>query len=181
MRLFVAVNFPEDIKDGLYEASELLKRECVKGSFSRRENYHLTLCFIGETERVSDVKRIMDGVSFDAFNITIYGLGSFRSGDGDIYWAGVKENAALSCLAAKLSSSLSGAGFKIDKKPFRPHITLGRRVKPKAGFDRGEFIKSFAPARVRVSKISLMKSERIDGILTYTEIYSVSGRGKKAL
>ncbi|MPN39367.1 hypothetical protein SDC9_186895 [bioreactor metagenome] len=44
----------------------------------------------------------------------------------------------------------------------------------KEGFDRAAFSKSLPQMSMTVNKISLMKSERIEGRLTYTEIYAKS-------
>ncbi|MBQ3378556.1 MAG: RNA 2',3'-cyclic phosphodiesterase [Clostridia bacterium] len=180
MRLFIAVNFSDEVKDKLYETAKQLKKQSAGGSFSRRENYHLTLCFIGETDRVSDVKRIMDKLSFNAFSLKLCGLGRFSSGEGAIYWIGVKENGELSDIANKLSRGLLSAGFNIDKRRFKPHITLGRRVVMRREFDLEAFGSSLWPISMNISRISLMKSERIEGRLTYTEVYGVSSDRKDA-
>ncbi len=181
MRLFIAVGLPDSIKEKLYRASVRLKEQSEKGTFSRRGNYHITLAFIGETERSDDVCRIMDALSFQRFDVETGGAGRFSSREGDIYWAGVGESRPLSQIADRLSNDLRAAGFKIDSRSFKPHITLGRRVVTRRGFDRAAFSASLSPMRFTVSRISLMKSERIDGRLTYTEIYSVSERPKDAL
>ena len=48
---------------------------------------------------------------------------------------------------------------------FRPHITLIRKAK-------GNWSEQSAPkGEMQVFRISLMKSERIDGKMVYTEIY----------
>ncbi|MBS1419651.1 MAG: hypothetical protein HP001_05445 [Oscillospiraceae bacterium] len=52
-----------------------------------------------------------------------------------------------------------------DDKPFKAHITLARGVNT----ERLPPL-TVPPARMRVSRISVMKSERVDGVLRYTEI-----------
>jgi len=47
MRLFIAINFNEKIKDRLCEMQGQLKAQTYAGNFSRRENLHLTLVFLG--------------------------------------------------------------------------------------------------------------------------------------
>ena len=63
----------------------------------------------------------------------------------------------------ELSDKLIAAGFNLDKRSI-PHITLGRRVMTK------ESPWTIRPFRETVSRIDLMKSERINGKLTYTAI-----------
>ena len=57
MRLFTAINFDDNIKDALSAAISELKARGIRGTFTLRENLHLTLVFLGETPRVSDVRR----------------------------------------------------------------------------------------------------------------------------
>ena len=65
MRLFIAINFDPETKRKLLEVQHRL-RELGKGNFSREDNLHLTLAFIGEVpmERLEDVKAAMDQVKF---------------------------------------------------------------------------------------------------------------------
>ena len=62
MRLFVAAALPESWKAALDRAARALADQGVRGNFTRRENYHLTLVFLGETDRLDDVIAAMDTV-----------------------------------------------------------------------------------------------------------------------
>ena len=48
MRLFIAILFEEKIINALTQFQDNLKAKGVKGNYSRRENLHITLAFIGE-------------------------------------------------------------------------------------------------------------------------------------
>jgi len=172
MRLFIAINFDDRIKDRLWEIAERLRENCVQGNFTRRENFHLTLVFIGETKRIVDVIQAMDKITAGPLSIKLGGLGSFQRNGGDIYWIGVERNASLLAVYSRLYEELAGAGFSIDSREYRPHLTLGREVILRDGFDKDEFSKGIPQMTVKVNKISLMKSERINGKLVYTEMYS---------
>jgi 2'-5' RNA ligase len=50
LRLFVAVNFDAETKSRLLAIQDKLKKQAVRGNFSKPENLHLTLIFIGETD-----------------------------------------------------------------------------------------------------------------------------------
>ena len=50
MRLFIAIAFPDKIKDRLKAGMDDLLRQGVRASWSRRENLHLTLEFLGELD-----------------------------------------------------------------------------------------------------------------------------------
>lgn len=173
MRLFVAVNFSEEIKDALQKDMARFAEYAVDGNFSRRQNLHLTVVFIGETEAVDKVKAAMDCIDAKQFSLYINGFGRFRRTGGDIYWRGIKPNKELEKIYGQLTKALIDSGFAIDVRPFKPHLTLGRQVVVKDGFDRYDFEKTLPKLRADVNRISLMKSERINGRLTYTEIYGI--------
>lgn len=48
MRLFIAINFPPEPVAAFVRAQDALRRASPSASFSRRENLHLTLAFLGE-------------------------------------------------------------------------------------------------------------------------------------
>jgi 2'-5' RNA ligase len=48
MRLFFAITFPDRIKTALADISQRLQAQLPSGHWTRRENYHLTLVFLGE-------------------------------------------------------------------------------------------------------------------------------------
>ncbi|MDR1042323.1 MAG: RNA 2',3'-cyclic phosphodiesterase, partial [Clostridiales Family XIII bacterium] len=52
MRLFIAINFSEEIKDALCETIADLRDASRRGRYTHRDNLHLTLAFIGESDRV---------------------------------------------------------------------------------------------------------------------------------
>lgn len=167
MRLFLAVQLSSPVKDALCQAIESLKKQSRQGNFTRRENLHLTLAFLGETSRLAAAKRVLDELEVPPpFSLTISGLGRFRREGGDIWWAGAEQNDALCDLAAQLVARLERAGFPVEKRPFKPHLTLGRQVVLQGR--PGEL----SPVGMEVDRISLMKSERLAGILTYTEVYA---------
>jgi len=174
VRLFIAINFNEEIKDKLSDIMQRLKKVALKGKFTHRENLHLTVVFIGEVapEKISSVKAAMDKLDVKSFMLSINDLGSFKRDGGDIYWIGVGKNNTLSSINDQLFTELVKAGFRIEKREYKPHLTLGRQVVVDDNFDRNRFSKSIPAMKMEVKKISLMKSERINGKLTYTEIFS---------
>ena len=146
-----------------------LKARSLRGNFSFPENLHLTLVFIGECDgrQASTIKSIMDEIIFSPIEIVIDKAGLFQRSGGDIRWAGVRENIELTGLQRSLSEKISAAGFEIDARKYSPHVTLGREVVlSRSGEDA-----PFEPFGETVSRIDLMKSERVNGKLTYAAIY----------
>lgn len=171
MRLFIAINFDQPVKDILVESIQNLKQHSKSGNFTHRENLHLTLVFIGETTKLDIIKKAMDKVDADKFILDISDFGSFKRNGGDIYWIGVEKNNTLLSIFNQLYKLISDYGFKIDNREYNPHLTFGREVILEDSFNIDEFINSLPKIQTQVKKISLMKSERINGKLTYTEIY----------
>ena len=172
MRLFIAINFSEKIKRQLAETIRELQKHAIQGSFTRKENLHLTLVFIGETQRLQDAKQAIEYIQSASFALTLEGFGRFKRNDGDIYWIGMNRSDPLADIQRQLCNVLTNMEFEIDRREFTPHLTLGRRVMLTEGFNREDFAKRIPPTTVQVERISLMKSERINGKLIYTEVYA---------
>ena len=160
MRLFVAIRFSPAVRAVLLDAMDALRRQ-GQGTFTRPENLHLTLAFLGEVEDPAPVRAALAAAcTGGAFSLTVGGLGRFE----DLWWAGVRDNERLEALALRAQDALRQAGFSVERRPWRPHITLVRRW-------RGPRPRLTVPdTSMRVERVSLMKSERVEGKLVYTEL-----------
>lgn len=172
-RLFIALLFDEETKDRLCGAAEFLASHLRGGHTTGRENLHLTLAFLGETERGAEIRRAMEEARGPAFDYRIRGSGRFPRGDGSVFWVGVAAPEELYRLYNRLSAALAAHSFRLEERPFKPHLTLGREIITDETFDPKEMEKLLPEKPLHAGKISLMKSERVAGKLTYTEIYSV--------
>ena len=169
VRLFTAITLGEQAKSQLAGTVRGLQACAVRGNFTRAENLHLTLVFIGETERLDAAKRAVRAVPVQPFTLHLEGVSKFDRRDGDIWWVGTRESAPLQAAYAAMCGALRAAGFAIEQRPYTPHLTLGRRVKMEDGFDAAAFARQVPPLDVPVARISLMESARVNGVLTYTE------------
>lgn len=163
MRLFVAICLNEAMKAALSDCAGQLKRQCSTANFTRVENLHLTLAFIGETDRPDRAQSAIEQLSFGSFDMTLSHAGHF----GDLWWVGIRENHALSALAVQVQHALRAQGFSIERRRFSPHITIARQVVSSAPI-------VLAPPRasMRVDRIALMQSTRCAGKLIYTQLYT---------
>ncbi|MDP4133228.1 MAG: RNA 2',3'-cyclic phosphodiesterase [Bacillota bacterium] len=165
MRIFAAVNFTDDFKREIKNTIESLKSQSESGNFTRDENLHLTLVFLGEARDLEKIKASMNEIDCMPFKIKLSGCSSFKRGNSSLYYASLEKNSILNEIQKQLSLSLKSKGFYIEDREFKPHITLGREVVfsgPKL---------NIKPAEMEVTKLSLMKSERLSGKLTYTEVF----------
>jgi 2'-5' RNA ligase len=162
MRLFIALQLSPEVKTVLLEAAEKLRAQARGGNFTQAENLHLTLAFIGETEKLSAARAALDEAAGRAFPMAVGGTGRF----GELWWAGIEKNPVLEKLAERVQEGLRVRGFPIERRPFRPHITLARQV----ALSR-EPILLVPHTEMTARRLSLMKSERLRGRLVYTEIH----------
>ncbi|MBQ4642972.1 MAG: RNA 2',3'-cyclic phosphodiesterase [Oscillospiraceae bacterium] len=170
MRLFTAICLDDEAKNALFLAEKAVEN-FSGGKFTLLENLHLTLVFIGETEREDEIKTALSEIEFPAFDFEISGTGTFEKG---IFWAGISENENLRNLQKTVFEKLRETGFEPEEREFVPHITLARKFRPAEDFPFGEIEKLLPENRLSAKRISLMKSENENGVLRYTEIYSVN-------
>ncbi len=167
MRLFIAIRFEKQILNELARYQAEMKGLGVTGNYSREENLHITLAFIGEYGSPDDVLDVLEQVPFRAFDISLDRVGQF----GDIFWAGIGNNPELEAYVKRLRRALSEQGIPFDKKKFSPHITLIRKA-------AGNLVKAAASADTpkghqKAVHISLMQSERGKNGMIYTEVGGV--------
>lgn len=171
MRLFVAVAPEEKIREQLCYAVDELQRAGGRGIFSSFDQLHLTLAFIGEAEQAEPVCSAMDACPGRAFSLRLGGAGCFERSGGKTLWCSVESSPVLISLQRQLSEQLYLAGFRVDTRPYLPHITLGRQVVLPEGFCLGAVSRLLPAMENSVQDIRLFSSSRVMGKLTYTELY----------
>ena len=167
MRLFVAVQLDKKMKDALRSVQNEMRRRGVEGNYTRPENLHLTLAFIGDYPDPDTVLEAMEDLRFQPFDLELKGLGSF----GELWWAGLEGSGNLEALARQLRRTLAEAAIPFDRKSFRPHVTLIRQAR----YRNDPRLDSIAvpQARMTVERISLMLSTRGKNGMIYTELGGV--------
>lgn len=95
------------------------------------DNLHLTLKFLGDVpleQTASIAAAIEEAVSTTAtFTAELQGLGAFpHLGRPTVVWAGLAEPEAMSQLAERIETALGPLGFSRERRPFHPHVTIGR-------------------------------------------------------
>ncbi|MCR5681813.1 MAG: RNA 2',3'-cyclic phosphodiesterase [Clostridiales bacterium] len=163
MRLFVAVSLTDVQRAALLTYQRALKKSAADApvNWSREENLHLTLAFIGEYPDPAPVIRALEGVHASSYALTLDGAGQF----GDVRWVGVSDGGGTVRLAGEVRRALKAAGIPFDPKPVKPHITVARKFRGEASAVLPE------PVRGEITAFSLMRSDRIDGRLRYAKIW----------
>jgi 2'-5' RNA ligase len=172
MRLFIAVNCDDEIKSRLLAIRDRIKAQSHKGNFPRPENLHLTLAFLGETpeDQIPAICAVMAKAGLPPFTVRLSRIGCFKHSGKELWWIGADESdpglSPLLELRRRLTAGLEAAGIVFDDRPFNAHITLGREIKHSAPVTLPN-----ETAALPVNRISLMQSEHIKGVLTYTEVF----------
>lgn len=132
LRTFVAV----DVSDAVRRYAESLKDElaaCLSGiHWTRRDNLHLTLKFLGdvpETELVGVCSAVQDAVcQQDPLEMECGGLGAFPDEQRPrTLWVGIRQGEeALRTLQGLIDKNLTEYGFPPERRRFHGHLTIGR-------------------------------------------------------
>ncbi len=174
MRLFTAIEFDKEVKDHISGTVTSLKEAGVRGRFLSPDNYHLTLNFIGETDRLDDIKKIMDSLpAFRPFDLTLGGVGVFKRRSGDILWLGIDNSPELYKIQRRLNRELILADFEVDTGRFKPHITLARKCRIPLEIIKDASLEEASHISFNVKKISLVRSNLTKKGAVYKEIYSI--------
>jgi len=135
IRLFTALSVPWDV-------AETLKRRqsgLPGAKWRTDEQLHVTLAFYGEVDerRADDLAVELErAATGGAFEIELKGVGAF----GDAHrshtiWAGVAPSERLGVLAGRCRSAAERAGITVERREYRPHMTLAY-LKPQTNPDR---------------------------------------------
>jgi 2'-5' RNA ligase len=168
IRTFVAVELPQEIRDRLQQLQDDLRASMPDVRWTKRGNVHLTLKFLGDVQvsRVDAITKALRDIArqFSPFAMSLAGIGAFPNPRRPrIVWVGIEKGADRLIEIAKLTeASMKRLGFPRERRPFRPHLTVGRirHLTDPAGMtealersevgELGEFI---------VEKVSLIKSQ----------------------
>jgi len=184
MRLFVAIDIPDTVREALARLMGELRPLCSGARWVRIEGAHLTLKFLGETP--ADRARGIDAALHRAqasgpIDLLFSGLGFFPDPRHPrVLWAGVSTNPNLQALAASVAAQLVPLGIARETREFSPHITLARFESPK-GLDALRAAVEHAGAaefgRSSVREFHLFQSVLKRGGAEYTRLatYPVSG------
>ena len=161
MRLFFALDLPEELKSELGAFQRRGQALGIPASWPDATNLHLTLAFLGEQaeDRLPMLQEIGTRVAGRClpFPLRTTGLGGFpRPAQARVLWLGLEVEARLDALTRDLRQGLADRAFPVDKKPFTAHLTLARFPIPAA-------VQSFEPnpepRTFEVRELALFRSQ----------------------
>ena len=125
MRLFVALPVPEKVSDDLVA----LQSGVPDARWVPAENFHVTLCFAGEVQGgvLRDLEEELSDIAGPPFPVVVAGVEQFSSGkQPKALVALVARSDRLDWLHQKVSTVARNCGLSIERRKFRPHVTLAR-------------------------------------------------------
>lgn len=163
-RMFFALWPDGEVRRQLDQAASALHKACG-GRRTKAETIHLTLVFLGEipVERLDRLRSAAAAIDGRRFCMEIDRLGYWKH--NRIAWAAPRQCPAdLTSLVDALENGLSGEGFRFDRRPYSPHITLVRKALCR------ETVPLPETARWEVSEFVLVQSALASGGSVYTVI-----------
>ena len=180
MRLFVAMDVPEEVRKAIREYIGKLQAVCRGARWARVESMHVTLKFIGEVsgEKVQQVKKELEGVrSAAAVEMSFRGVVFFpHARHPRVFWARIEATPNLAELAADIEKRLERLGIPREERAFRPHLTLAR-FKSEEGLPKLQEAMEKAGAMefgsTRSSEFHLYESKLMRGGAVYTRLATI--------
>ncbi|HEX7980401.1 MAG TPA: RNA 2',3'-cyclic phosphodiesterase [Gemmatimonadaceae bacterium] len=187
MRLFFAIELPDDVQERLDEATTSLRAEAPELAWIDREKRHLTLKFLGDVadDALPRLTAAADHATatHGPLEMSVHEVGAFPNfRRARVVWIGVEQERRLELLHHDLEVACESAGFEVEGRPFRPHITLAR-VRSPLPVDR---MKAFARvarsvrmrATVPVERITLFESILAPPGARYRRVHSATLGGR---
>ncbi|MGD0016850.1 MAG: RNA 2',3'-cyclic phosphodiesterase [Verrucomicrobiia bacterium] len=171
IRAFIAIDIPEDVRAAITEAQARLKRAnlSVKVSWTKIDNVHLTLQFLGYAEepvvpKISEALAVVAG-QHEPFNLRVKGVGAFPSEKRPrVLWVGCADaEGKLKTLARAVQEAMQQFGFEPEHREFSAHLTLGR-IKPapmKSGIPKPDDALTRALDSIKDTKFGTMHVDAI--------------------
>ena len=160
-RLFFAAWPAPEVQRALHEVAQRARRECGGRAVAQR-NIHLTLVFLGNVDRarLRQIEAIAAGIDGSGCDLAVQHIEYWRH--NRILWAGVEHCPdALRGVVQALSTGSREAGFRVDDRPYVPHVTLLRNAR------RGPGDAAIPSIIWPVREIALIESAPRDGVRIY--------------
>lgn len=163
-RLFTGLEIPHDVAFALS-----LKKGGLPGArWIDKDNYHITLRYVGEVDNRT-ANEIVDALDrftgFESFTLRLDHLGAFGGNKPRALFAGAGVNDALSRLQASQERMLQRIGLSPDSRKFVPHVTLAR-LKTTTPEDLARYLEEmlrFEPLSFAVDRFVLFSSRESMG------------------
>ena len=162
-RLFTGIEIPPSICHAL----DMLRGGLPGARWIDRENYHLTLRFLGDVDErdAQEAALALGQVRRCAFHLHLEGLASFGGRKPRAVVASVALEPALLELQADQERLMRRIGLEPEVRKYTPHVTLAR-LRASSSLDVAEYLSArgyFRTAPFKVSQFVLFSSRASTG------------------
>ena len=130
MRLFVALDLPDQVRHSIAELIAKLQPKSRAARWIKPENLHITLKFIGHVgnEKLSPIQSALSSIHAEQHvELHFRGMGFFPNEHHPrAFWCGIASSPNLADLATDIDRALVPLGIEAETRPFTPHLTLAR-------------------------------------------------------
>jgi RNA 2',3'-cyclic 3'-phosphodiesterase len=186
LRLFIAIPTPPSVLPHLAAVRDTLRESRADVKWEPTEKLHCTIRFLGDTREdlvqpIAEALRRV-GSSTQPFNVRYSGTGCFPSlRDPSIIWAGIENpDGRLTMLFESIEDAVSQFGFRRERRPFHPHVTLGRVKGPRRIRELLETLETVTlqSPPVMIHEIELVRSTLKPGGSEYALVAGFELKGK---
>ncbi|MEJ2724495.1 MAG: RNA 2',3'-cyclic phosphodiesterase [Deltaproteobacteria bacterium] len=189
IRSFLAFELPGDIRSVVDRVAGEVRRSSLDVRWVKAENIHITVIFLGSvnTQDLEGIKKGAEEIClrYRPFDIALAGVGCFpNTRNPRVVWLGVEGDLdRMAPFRDDLQEKLVPFGIKGEKRPFRPHLTLGRFKKQ--GKSDGRLLeilskyKELTSPVCSLNELVLFKSDLKPGGAVYTKMLSWPLSGQK--
>lgn len=167
MRAFVAIDLPPDAAAALAHLQERLRI----GRKVDPDSFHVTLAFLGEDVADEPLEALHDqlcALQLPPFPLEIRGVSTQSAAKPAVIVADVVMTEALETLQARVSTAARRAGITLEKRKFRPHVTLARLKRGLGGADLEKLRRGLeAEARFRLDPFEVRSLALYQSTLTH--------------
>jgi 2'-5' RNA ligase len=168
-RTFIALEIPTDVRAAVIDYIKQLRDKVpdVSASWSREDNLHLTLKFLGEVPvtRIEDVSAAASAAARASgqFELILAGSGVFPpKGKPSVLWIGLEDpQGGLHNVQQRLEEECDAHGFMRDSRAYHPHLTIARIRRPQGSKDlaAAHVASDFAAQTFTAKELIVFRSE----------------------
>ena len=185
LRTFLAIDLPSTLQSAIGQNIRTVKRELPGLSWSKPENLHINLKFLGDTaeNQVDQIRQVVEPAisHVSSFVIELKGFGVFPDNRSPrVLWIGLGGALdSLVTLAGCVGRAVVSLGFPHEDRPFRPHLTVARVKRDHHEVGRvlgtlGVFTAPFVCGPLPVERVALFQSDLRPTGPIYTKLWDIS-------
>jgi 2'-5' RNA ligase len=129
MRLFIALDIDDEIRERIARFAEGVSGFAPDARWTRPDSLHVTLKFVGEQPEpiLEEINSALGTIAASEIALQFRGYGFFPTAKAArVFWIGIEAGPELATLAAAVDQQTARLGVPKEDRAFSPHLTLAR-------------------------------------------------------